>query len=45
MKIEISRSADSGKWEFKIDDVVITAQSTLTKLLFKAYKYVKSQGD
>jgi len=45
MKIEISRSAETAKWELKIDDKLITTQSTLTKLLFKAYKYVQSQGN
>ena len=44
MKIEIFRSSKNAKWEFKIDDVLITTQTTLTKLLFKAYKYVQSQG-
>jgi len=45
MKIDITRSANNAKWIFSIDDKVITTQTTLTKLLFKAYKYVKSQGD
>ena len=44
MKIEITRSDKTAKWEFKIDGEVITTQSSLTKLLLKAYKYAKSQG-
>lgn len=44
MEIKITRSAETAKWSFSIDDKVITTQTTLTKLLFKAYKYVKSQG-
>ena len=44
MKIEITRSAENGKWSFSIDDSVISTQSKLSKLLFKAYKYVQSQG-
>jgi len=44
MKIDISRSSENAKWTVKIDDEVITTQSSLTKLLLKAYKYAKSQG-
>ena len=44
MKIEVSRSKDNGKWLFVIDDKVITEQGTLTKMLTKALKYIKSQG-
>ena len=44
MEIKITRSGETGKWEFIIDGELITTQGTLTKLLFKAYKYVQSQG-
>ena len=44
MKIEITRDAETAKWKFIYNDELITEQITLSKLLHKAYKYMKSQG-
>ena len=42
MKIEISRTTKG--YTAKIDDVVITTQSTLVGLFHKMWKYAKGQG-
>ena len=44
MEVKIIRSEKTAKWQFMIDDKLITEQTTMTKLLLKAYKYIKSQG-
>jgi len=44
MKIEITRDSETAKWKFIYNGETITEQKTLSKLLHKAHKYMKSQG-